>query len=531
MASEPEEFKQIFKLNYQTFVSEIPQHTPNAKELLQDKFHSENIYFICLENSAVIGMVAVRSNRPFSLDFKLPKLEQYLSVSERPIEIRLLAIRPDRRHGQILGLLIRAIWNYCLENNFSCALISGRVKNLPLYQKLGFKAFGPLVGTLIAPYQPMYLDKPSINKTLSIFKLNEEDNQVLNSASNFLPGPVSISKSVAQTFVSTAFSHRSEKYSSLLNKIKNQLGQLTHLLQMEILMGTGTLANDVIASQLSLLNQPGLILSNGEFGERLIAHANGFQLQYIKHQIPWGEAYNYKIIDEILGNNPNIKWVWSVHSETSTGMINPLNELKIISQKRNVHICLDCISSIGIIPVDLEGVHFASTVSGKGLGAFTGISIVFYEKIYANSAKLIPQYLNLNLYQSSNGTPFSGSSNLLSALNSALEIKLQKDSFLSLKKQAEWFYSQIIKHGLPLLELPPNQQTSVFTFKIPKNISSYHIGKNMESQNILVSHNSQYLIEKNWIQICLFTEHDQKKLLSLVLAIKRHLSQNNPGDE
>jgi aspartate aminotransferase-like enzyme len=55
--------------------------------------------------------------------------------------------------------------------------------------------------------------------------------------------------------------------------------------------GSGTLANDAIAAQLSLLDGRGLVLSNGEFGERLIDHARRFGLSFDVLKIEWGEAF------------------------------------------------------------------------------------------------------------------------------------------------------------------------------------------------------------------------------------------------
>ena len=74
VATEAWEFEQIHRLNYQTFVEEIPQHPPNPEKKLVDKFHQENTYLICLYRLQVVGMVAVRDRRPFSLDAKLDSL-------------------------------------------------------------------------------------------------------------------------------------------------------------------------------------------------------------------------------------------------------------------------------------------------------------------------------------------------------------------------------------------------------------------------------------------------------------------------
>ena len=47
---------------------------------------------------------------------------------------------------------------------------------------------------------------------------------------------------------------------------KQLLCKLVNARSVEILLGSGSLANDVIAGQISLFKQRGVILTNGEFG-------------------------------------------------------------------------------------------------------------------------------------------------------------------------------------------------------------------------------------------------------------------------
>ena len=70
IATEDWEFGRIFELNHATFAEEVPQHEPNTSRRLIDRFHEQNTYFICLKGSELIGMVALRDRRPFSLDQK-----------------------------------------------------------------------------------------------------------------------------------------------------------------------------------------------------------------------------------------------------------------------------------------------------------------------------------------------------------------------------------------------------------------------------------------------------------------------------
>jgi len=157
VASEPSEFEQIHRLNYQTFVEEIPQHPPSPSRSLVDKFHAENTYVIAVGPHGLAAMVAVRDQRPFSLDAKIEQLDAYLPPHRALVEVRLLAIARQHRHGRVLGGLLLALDELCLRRGYDLAVMSGAVRQLKLYRSLRWVPFGPRVGTPQAPYQPMYL--------------------------------------------------------------------------------------------------------------------------------------------------------------------------------------------------------------------------------------------------------------------------------------------------------------------------------------------------------------------------------------
>ncbi len=157
IAAIPEEFEAIFRLNYRTFVEEIPQHATNTQGRLIDRFHAENVYVICLNGLELAGMICGRTARPFSLDQKLPNLDQYLPAGGMLVEVRLLAVEPVYRQGAVFCGLVRQLAQHFHKRGCDLALISGTTRQLRLYRHLGFVPFGPLVGTAQAQYQPMYL--------------------------------------------------------------------------------------------------------------------------------------------------------------------------------------------------------------------------------------------------------------------------------------------------------------------------------------------------------------------------------------
>jgi hypothetical protein len=160
------ELVQVHKLNYETFVEEIPQHEENQKKILVDKLHEKNKYIIALIRDEVVGMVAINAERPFSLDLKIPDIESHLPSFQKALEIRLLSVKPHKRGGRIFFLLARKIVAWGHELNFNLVLISGTTRQIKLYEKIGFAGFYKLIGKEGAQYQPMYLD---VNKFIESY--------------------------------------------------------------------------------------------------------------------------------------------------------------------------------------------------------------------------------------------------------------------------------------------------------------------------------------------------------------------------
>ena len=109
IATEDWEFEAIHRLNYKTFVEEIPQHERNPEQRLVDKFHAENTYAICLAGNEVVGMVCGRFNRPFSLDKKVPNLDDYVPKGYKVLEVRLLSVEKQYRNGYVFSKVVGLI--------------------------------------------------------------------------------------------------------------------------------------------------------------------------------------------------------------------------------------------------------------------------------------------------------------------------------------------------------------------------------------------------------------------------------------
>ncbi|EJV65405.1 hypothetical protein IEO_01915 [Bacillus wiedmannii] len=508
VADQAWEFESIHKLNYKTFVEEIPQHEETQERVRIDRFHEENTYLICLDDDKLVGMVTLRGKRPFSLDNKIPNLDYYLQEhGENVYEIRLLSVEREYRNGRALLGLIRFLHRYLLLNGYELALISATTRELPLYEQMGFKSFHTLVGTEEAAFQPMYVT-PAMFEASSV-------GGVMTKEYSFLPGPVDIEENVRKAFSTKPISHRSKSFQMTMDNVKKRLLHMTKAKHVQLMLGTGTLANDAIALQLRSLKGKGLVLTNGEFGNRLVGHAARAQLHFDTYKKEMGEAFIYTELEQIMETG-NYEWLWFVHHETSTGMLNDLDELNVFCEKYKVKLCVDCISSIGAIPIDLKGVYFASGVSGKAIKSFTGLSFVFYNhNVKVNEA--LPAYMDIGMYEENDSIPYSHSWNLIYALQEALKRFEDAKAFEKINETYAYIEQTITNMGLNLVSPKEHAASVILTIQLSEGLSSKAVGDMLALQGYIVHYESAYLQKNNWIQIaCLnhYKERDMKRMLN-----------------
>ena len=508
IADLPWEIQAVHALNYKTFVDEIPQHEPNAQKALTDKFHDQNTYIICVDETQQIlaGMIAFRDQRPFSLDAKLKDLDSYLPQNRSLCEIRLLSVAEEYRYTRVTQGLIAQLVQHATDCGYDMAVISGTVRQIKLYKFLGFVPFGPIVGSRDAKYQPMYLTVEAYTdlKTRSS-SFSRESNELANDdrlAFNFLPGPVEFSQHVLDAHNEPSCSHRGPEFARDFQETCRWLCQMSNSSRVQLLMGPGTMANDAIAAQLGLLDQTGLILISGEFGRRLVSHAKGARLSFETFEIPEGRAFERKDLQQALDRLPDVSWVWGAHCETSTGVLNDISVYQEVCRDRGVLLCLDCISSLGTIPVNLAGVYLASGTSGKGMASIAGVAMVFHHHDLAPAPDRIPCALDLGLYQQSQGIPFTIQSNLVHALLAALRLHEWDSRFEDVRRWSRSIRKQLHEIDVPTLAADSCAMPSVVTLALPRSHNSEEIGDRLKDRGVLVSYQSGYLLERNWIQAC-----------------------------
>jgi aspartate aminotransferase-like enzyme len=325
---------------------------------------------------------------------------------------------------------------------------------------------------------------------------------------------------VRRALVATPDSHRSPAFCTDLDATRARLSDLTGARRVAIMLGSGTLANDAVAAQLARGQEPGLILTNGEFGERLVAHAAGFGLRHDVLRWAWGAPLDLSAVARRLAQAPPVGWVWAVHVETSTGVLNDVGALRTLCHQSDAKLCVDAISSLGVMPLDLGKVHLASAVSGKGLGAFPGLALVLYNHDIRPAQEGTPRYLDLGLYEG-DGVPFTHSSNLLRALQTSMGRVDWERRYRIVARRSASLRARLRELGYEVVAAEGDAAPGIVTIALPAAIPSIRAGCELERAGFAVASHSRYLRDRNWMQISLMGHPSRRQLDAVVDALHR----------
>ncbi len=351
------------------------------------------------------------------------------------------------------------------------------------------------------------------------------------------PGPVNVAPNVVQA-LSNHIGHREEEFCEVMSRLKKRVLDVFEIKNQSkyhplIITGSGTAANETVLSSLGK-GKNILVLTNGEFGERLYTIAKLHNRNTNKISFQWAEALDIKKIEEYLQNH-EVDLVVMVHHETSTGMLNPVSTVGKLAKKYGAQLFVDTVSSASAEKVDIEkwNITYCTTSSGKAIGSLPGIGIIIAEKKALENLKDIPRkimYLNLyNLYHYSktiNQTPNTPAVHLFSALDQALANILITGIQERRKIIAERAF--VLRHGLKKLgftflldELGESVMSSVLTtVMVPSYINADQLKQKLKERRIVI-YNGKGPLEGKVFQVANIGEVTKPDLLYFLHTIEK----------
>ncbi|HKS35867.1 MAG TPA: aminotransferase V, partial [Verrucomicrobiae bacterium] len=116
------------------------------------------------------------------------------------------------------------------------------------------------------------------------------------------------------------------------------------------------------------------------------------------------------------------------------------------------------------------------------------------------------------------------SSNLLSALQAALkryDPAYAGQPFSEIVELSNWLRPKLRELGFRILAPDPHAAPAVVTLDLPGSLSSRQIGDQLQAAGLLVSYQSEYLRQRNWIQVCMMGECSRQSLVVLLGELRK----------
>ena len=245
------------------------------------------------------------------------------------------------------------------------------------------------------------------------------------------PGPTQVPPDVLEVLARPVLHHRAPQFRAALRGVRSGLQEIAGTENPVLLLAcTGTGAMESAVVNVCGPADTVLVVSAGYFGERWIELAERYGCDVVPLRYEWGSIPSAEDLDRALRARPDVKAVFLVHSETSTGVVLDLERFAAAAKSADVLLVVDSVSSFAAVPIEVDewGVDVLLSSSHKALMTPPGIAFLILSPAAleaANEAPLPRFYLDWgqNLATQLGDEPetwFSAAVSLVSGLEAAL---------------------------------------------------------------------------------------------------------------
>jgi alanine-glyoxylate transaminase/serine-glyoxylate transaminase/serine-pyruvate transaminase len=297
------------------------------------------------------------------------------------------------------------------------------------------------------------------------------------------PGPSEISPRVLAALGAQTVGHLDPYFLQVMDETQTMLRQVFRTQNQMTLAVSGTGSAGMETCVVNLI-EPGdkmVVCVNGVFGGRMADVAERAGAVVTKIEKPYGEIIPAAAIQEAV-DKVKPKVVGIVHAETSTGAWQPLEEISKIVHAAGALLLVDCVTSLGGLPVEIDAWEIDAAYSGtqKCLSCPPGLAPVTFsaravEAIDKRKTKVQSWYLDMGMvrnYWSSQSRVYHHTApiNMNFALHEALRIVLEEGlekRFVRHKENHVALKSGLAAMGIEYAVAEPHQLPTLNAVKIP----------------------------------------------------------------
>ncbi|MDW7692914.1 2-aminoethylphosphonate--pyruvate transaminase [Flammeovirgaceae bacterium SG7u.111] len=299
------------------------------------------------------------------------------------------------------------------------------------------------------------------------------------------PGPLSTSNGVRNSMLQDWCTWDDDYNKDIVSYVRNTLCELienngSNEYTSVLLQGSGTFAVESVIGSCIKPNGHLLVISNGAYGDRIAQISKVLGISFDLLQFKEYEQPSIPKIEEQL-KAKKYSHVIMVHCETTTGILNNIQDVAKLSKAYSSRFIVDAMSSFGGIPIDLKTLDIDCLISSanKCIQGVPGFGFVLIKKELIEGCKGIARSLSLDLYaqwkemEDKGGKwRFTSPTHVVRAFKTALE-ELKEEGGIEARYQRYKENQSILVEGMQALGFEPLvkrewQSPFITSFLFPK---------------------------------------------------------------
>jgi alanine-glyoxylate transaminase/serine-glyoxylate transaminase/serine-pyruvate transaminase len=219
------------------------------------------------------------------------------------------------------------------------------------------------------------------------------------------PGPSLIAPRIMRAMAAPVLSHLDPDLVTLLDDVRTRLARVFRAPEGSLTIatsGTGTSGMEAMVANLVGDGTRVLVVVGGYFGERLAEICRRYGAEVRRVEVEWGRAVDPEDVWAALRATGKTDIVACVHAETSTGVLNPIQQIAAIARAQGALTLVDAVTSFGGHPLDVAGwgIDAVYSCTQKCIGAPSGMApVAWTREAQARKVACRSFYLDLTLLE------------------------------------------------------------------------------------------------------------------------------------
>ena len=218
------------------------------------------------------------------------------------------------------------------------------------------------------------------------------------------PGPLSTSQTVREAMLQDWCTWDKDYNGGIVTPIRKGLLAIAGLDENEytdvLLQGSGTYCVEATIGAAVKPTDKLLILANGAYGKRMAQIAGYYHIDHVLFSLHETELITGEVARRALEENPGITHLSMVHSETTTGLLNPIEEVAEVIRGKGITFIVDAMSSFGGVPIDMKklDIDFLVSSANKCIQGVPGFGFIIAKREKLMACKGVARSLSLDIY-------------------------------------------------------------------------------------------------------------------------------------